>query len=433
MPRWPAATALGLRPGTIVVDPDPEPGAINVTSAWVGGVTSTGASVKARCADSATLTLRYATNEALIGATSVAGTEGGDEVFAFTLSGLSANTRYYYGFTNAELAGSFKTFPTEGSQASFTVAAASCAGGSGAQYVTGPTKTSNSPAFDKIRARDPAVFIHTGDRHYRDISTNNVPAFRTAYRDVISNNRQKLLHLYVPVAYSWSDHDYGANDSTGASASRPAARQVYREHVPYWPLDSAGAIYQKFTIGRVLFILLDCHSERSANGAPDTPEKSMLGTEQKQWLKDTLLAADEKVIVISISTPWTVGGSTWQVFPNERQELAEFFEDNDLTSRIFLLAGDFHFNAADAGTNTQFDPDAVTPGPPVVVFAPLDANFTTSYGTYSEGIHKDRKQQYGTLHFADNGDEIVLTAKGWAVTDATEAEQFSLVVTYDGT
>lgn len=427
------ATGKGFKPPTVIPEPDPDPGNVTVDFAWSGNLSATTATVKVRCADASSLTLRYATNEALTGASTSTGTEGSDEIWTFSLSGLSAGTRYYYGFANASLTGTFQTFPTDGSEASFLIAASSCAGHSGGQYRTIAANTSDSPAFTKIVAKDPLLFVHTGDRHYRDISSNNVAAFRTAYRDVMRNGTQKDLHRLVPVAYQQSDHDWGGNDSTGSSACKPAFHQVYREHVPHWPVLNSQNIYQKWVIGRTLHILLDCHSDRSPNSQADTSAKTLLGATQKAQLKSDLLAATAKVIVIYITTPWIAGGATWQVYPNERQELAEFFEDNDLTDKIILVGGDFHHLSADDGTNTQFDPGSVNPGPIYLGYSPLDAGWTNPQGTYSEGIHRVTHQQYGTLEFTDAGSTITARFRGYAVSGSNETTEIDFTHVFDGT
>jgi phosphodiesterase/alkaline phosphatase D-like protein len=415
--------------------PDPDPDPLTVEFAWVGNVSGTGATIKARIPEAASTSLRYSTNPDLSGGSTVSGTEGADEMWTFALSGLSAATRYYYGWTNASLTGSFRTFPTSGN---FLIATASCAGTTGATYPGSTPRTSNAPTFDRIRDRDPALFIHMGDRHYRDIGSNNVSAYRLAYQNVLANQRQKDLHLAVPVAYAWDDHDFGSDDSYSASASKPAAQQTYREHVPHWPLPESDSIQQTFTVGRVRFILLDCRSYRSSNTATDNSSKTALGAIQKAWLKSTLLAATEPCIVVAVQMGW-IGSNltqfTWGVYGTERRELAEFFEDNGLTSRLILINGDNHFIAADDGTNSQYDPDAVTLGPLCLNAAPMDAGFTSSFGTWSTGIFKTRKQQYATIDFADTGTQITATIKGWALSaspGATESQLFSVSKVFAG-
>lgn len=412
---------------------------MTVQWAWVGGVSDDSAKVKARIADSTTATLRYSTSPTLTSYSTASGTEGNDEVFTFTLSGLAADTTYYYGFAGSTVTGKFRSFPTEGEAASFSIATASCAGeppdGGSADYI-GPGNTSNTPVFAHVVTRDPLMFLHLGDRGYPDISTNNVPAFRDNYNENMQNANQLAMHLAMAVDYVWDDHDFGANNSSGASASKPAAQSVYREHVPHWTLPSGSLIYHTYVIGRVRFIICDARSERSSHGATDNSSKTVLGATQKQWLKDGLLAATEPLIVVATINPWIgTGGNSWGIYSTERAELAEYLEDNNLTERVLLLSGDNHFVAADDGTNSQYDTGSSDPGPVVAQFASMDGAFSANDGTWSEGIFKVRRQQYGTLDFADDGTEITVTVKGWALSaspGATEAELFSLQHVYTG-
>jgi phosphodiesterase/alkaline phosphatase D-like protein len=422
-----------IRGGTGFAPPGPpEPDPVTVTFAWVGAVTSSGATVKARSADATAMTLRYSLNSDLSNYLTAVGTEGNDEVWTFVVSGLSANTLYYYGFAGSDLEGQVRTFPS--GESSFVIAAGSCAGQTNqAQYVTGAARTSDSPAFARILDRDPALFIHLGDLHYKDINTNNVASFRSAYRDVLANDRQHDLYRQVPFAYIWDDHDFGANDSNGSSASKPAAQTAYRDYVPHYTVPAA-AIYQTFVIGRVRVILLDVRSERTANTATDNSAKTMLGATQKAWFKSTLSAATEPVILVAMGSSWNATlPDSWGSFSTERQELAEYFEDNDLTDRIILLHGDIHGVLGDDGENTQWDPGSSNDGPMLLGFAPLDGNSTTYTGTYQEGPTLTTRQQYGTLSFVDAGATITVTANAWASSGtSSESEVFEVVKVFAG-
>lgn len=404
----------------------------DVEFGWVGNVTTTSATVKARV-PTGTPTLVYSTDSNLTDPDNLSGTEGSDSVWTFNLSGLSANTTYYWSIVGWALSGKVRTFPSSGS---FTIAAASCAGHPGvgnAEYTTGATETSDSPAFDRIRDRDPALFIHMGDLHYRDLNTSSSASYRTAYRDVLANTRQHALYRNVPTAYVWDDHDYGPNDSDGTYTHKATPQAVYREYVPHWTLPSASAIYQTFTIGRVRFILLDVRSERSPNGNTDNSSKTMLGATQKQWLKDTLDAATEPCIVLGLIDAWNSSlTDDWGSFSTERQELAEFFEDFGHTDKLFLLHGDIHAIMGDDGTNTQYDPGSVNDGPPLAGFAPLDGGATTYSGTYTQAASTDSNQQYGTLTFIDTGSQITVTARAYEVSDSTEVEAWNFSKVYTG-
>lgn len=422
MRRWGHS---GGQTGYAPVEPTP----ITVGWVWVGGVTSNGARVLARSTDASSVTLRYSTNSDLSGFGTVAGTEGTDDVWAFDLSGLFANTRYYGGFAGSDVTFTFLTFPTAGSAYSFGVWAASCAGHSGGEYVT--DDVSNAPTFDKIRARlesgDIIGGVHMGDRHYRDINSDNDGLFQDAYNDVMDAGKQLDLHLAGWMDYHWDDHDFGPNDSHAGSASKPAAQTVYRTHVPHWTLADDEGIYHTYVIGRVRFIVLDVRSFRSQNGATDNSSKTMLGADQKQWLKDTLDESDEPCVVVFCGSPWNGDDSiTWGVFSTERDELIDYFDTNGHTSRLLMVHGDNHFLAFDDGTNAPG-------GIPTAQLAPLDAGFTTSDGTWTSGIIKDEQQQYGALYFADTGSQITVTVKGWSVNSSSvETEEFSEDIVYAG-
>ncbi|MFC2172968.1 alkaline phosphatase D family protein, partial [Acidobacteriota bacterium] len=181
--------------------------------------------------------------------------------------------------------------------------------------------------------------------------------FRKAMGRGLRTPSQSRLYRSTPVAYTWDDHDFGPDNSDRTSPSREAAATAYRQVVPHYPLPAGNngiPIYQAFTIGRVHFIMIDGqHVSVATHHEPDGPEKSMLGEEQKQWLKDELLSAREKnlFIVWANGVPWIVEPmskeDTWGHYHHERQEIARFIEENDLSDRMLMVSGDAHMLAID--------------------------------------------------------------------------------------
>src|SRR3954468_21967953 len=243
---------------------------------WAGAVTATSAVVKVRV-----------TMEGVAVRLSV-GAGGGGQVFftepqqaprsrivAFELKNLKPTTHYLYnvevnGRFDRTTLGQFTTF-SEGA-ASFTFAFASCA-----------RTASSHLVFRTIREDRPLFFMNVGDFHYLNINSDSPEKFYAAYDEVLSSPLQAELYRNLPFVYIWDDHDYGGNNSSRTAASHSAARAVYNDYVPHYPLPAGerdAPIYQAFSVGRARFILTDLRSERTPDNEKDTPAKTMMGPQQ---------------------------------------------------------------------------------------------------------------------------------------------------------
>ena len=383
---------------------------------WAGGTTESSVSVKARLdQDSTRVRLAVSKRPDMAGATysgeTAAGEDQNHRVVSLAVDGLSPATRYYYaveadGHMDTSRQGTFRTLP--GDAASFEFAFASCA-----------RLGSNGAVYDAIREADPLFFLAIGDWHYANIDTNNPDLFRDAYQETLTSPAQAALYRSTSVGYVWDDHDYAGNNSDSRSVAREAARLAYRESVPHYPLpagDGDAAIYQAFTVGRARFIMTDTRSERTPTSEPDGPSKSMLGVQQKEWLKSELLAARDRypLIVWVNPDPWIdpagPGKDSWGGYATERSEMADFIAENGITG-VLMLSGDAHMLAIDDGTNSDFS-TAGNAGFPVFHAAALDKHGRVKGGPYSEGAYPG-SGQFGLVQVVDNGGpEITVTLSG---------------------
>ena len=152
---------------------------------------------------------------------------------------------------------------------------------------------SNHVIWDAMREKNPDMFIHLGDLHYNDINTPDTDLFRDAFNGTVEQDKQKLFWSNQSNYYMWDDHDYGANNSDKDSPSRANAIEFYLENVPVRNIvedPETNGISQYWIVGRCLFILTDCRSNRD-DWMIDTedPDKKLLGDYTKQWFKDLLL------------------------------------------------------------------------------------------------------------------------------------------------
>lgn len=345
-----------------------------------------------------------------------------------SITGLDPATRYWWqtednSVIDISVTGRFQTHPTLGQPASFTIAAASCAGlgsafpGSGSELAS--DRLSDHPVFDTVRQTDPLMFVHLGDIHYYDLGSDlhgivgggSLANYRASYDDVLAQSRQAQLYREIPLAYTWDDHDFGPNDSDGTLIDKGNAATVYRERVPHYSLSDSDAIYQSWQIGRVLFIASDIRYYRDPNGDPQGPSKTMLGAAQKAWLGGLLSSSSAEALVWFMGSQWLhpSGSDTWASFTDERQELADLFVEYGWADRMVMVYGDRHALGIDSGAGNDWG------GFPVLMAASLDASPSVGdvAGAFDVLPNVGGRDQYGTIAVTDDGTIIKIALSAW--------------------
>ncbi len=336
-------------------------------------------------------------------------------IATFQLEDLTPGMAYRYWVLLDEvsynLEGSFRT-PTDG-PFSFKVAFGNCSR-------TGST----SPIYTDILEKAPLMFMHLGDFHYENIKIAAPYKFREAYKQVLTSPTQSKLFQNTPIMYVWDDHDYGGDNTNSESKSAQTAQDLYRHCVPHFPLaQDEGAIYQTFRIGRIKFIVTDGRSNRDPDTLPDNASKSMLGSDQKEWLKDELLKGKFEgpltIWVNNVSWISSADPDTWAGYQTERNEIATFIEDNEITN-IAMLCGDAHILAMDDGSNNRFG-DQGKRLFPVFHAGPLDSIPRFRGGPYTQ-VAPLENGHFGMMEVVDSGNGIDVFWSGYSVTQ-TEAKR----------
>jgi len=365
------------------------------------------------------------------------------------LTGLSANTKYYFGVyvdsvlddtlndadndTNA-YTGTFRTFPPAGEPATFQFVF-SCSGKPG---------TERNAIWETMADVDALFFLHTGDLYYSDQGSNpkgyaSKDDFRNKF-DLKLNcypgkngAREASYHRKVPIAYMWDDHDFGKNNSVGTSGpgaiSKNYVHPVYREYFPHYPLIGSGTtnICQKFSVGRVLFLMTDLRTDAQTPGT--TFDKTRMGAEQKEWFKKELLEANGvySAIIWVNTVPWTgapvTGEDRWQSYTNERAEISNFIKDNNIQG-FCALAGDTHCTAIDDGTNTDFS-EGGGAAFPIFHAGPLGSHNSVKGGPYSKGSTAVSDRNFGVVAVTDNSDYVEITWTGKNLDGSTATNESS--------
>ena len=410
---------------------------------WVGGTTDSSAAVCARLSEKANdVCLLVSANAELDNPHEYQpSTSSDDHVYRFEIDDLEPDTEYHYGIKlgsqTSNRTGTFRTHSPLGEPADFTIASSSCAGlrpeHPGNDDAVVPERVSNHPVFDTIRARQPLMFIHTGDLHYYDIGDgdevpdHDVATFRRAYDDVFAQSKQQALYRDIATAYVWDDHDFGPDNSDSTSKGRENACQVYRERVPHYGLHDDYGIWQSWQIGRVLFVLLDVRAYRSPND-DDSKDKTMLGTAQKKWLRELLESSKAAFLVLVTGSRWfdNTTDDSWDSFADERKQLIDLFTETKWIKRMCVLSGDMHAIAIDTGKNAPG-------GIPTFQFAPLDSDpqDPALEDHYDLGPTLPGTGQYGILAVKDDGKRLSVTGTGYRNDEKLLSHTVTIEARYD--
>lgn len=389
--------------------------AITVDHVLSGAVTHNSARVIARLSAEATVVLEYATNSGFTGSdttSSVGVTSGNDLIADFSLSGLSANTQYYYRVVINGVAdttvGKFKTYST--GAYSFTYA-----------FSGDADIVDSQDVYTRIVARNPQFFFALGDTPYIDNTAASVTNYQNGFKDWFGDATVSSMLQAFQYEYIWDDHDYADNNSNSSATGKTYAQDTYRQHIPHYPLEDADAIYHSFQVGRVLFLVTDLRSERTGS--------TFMSSTQMTWFKGEITAAasDSSIglIVWANSIPWidTSGTSTdtWDGADAQRTEIANHITSVGMQNNFCIISADAHMVAADDGTNSEG-------GFPVFQSAPLNRSNSTKGGPYSEGTYASSNGQYSIMSITDDGTDIAVNVKGYNGSD-TQLYSFDFTAT----
>jgi len=262
-----------------------------------------------------------------------------------TIGGLSPATTYWYRFIvngrgqeggHSLPMGQFRTAPAIGSKSDFVVGYGSCANFS---------YDSEQPVWRAVSAHMPDLFFNLGDNIYCD-------SFEPFVLD-FEYQRQRGVATYqhvgrnIPQLAIWDDHDFGLNDHDRTNPIKDNALEAFKRYWlnPAYGLPDTPGVFFSYRYSAVDFIFTDGRYYRDPNAQEDTPEKTMLGKQQLEWLKDTLKASDGVFKILACGSGWSKnkgpGGDAWSSCLHERDGLFDFIRDEEIEG-VILISGDTH-------------------------------------------------------------------------------------------
>ena len=320
----------------------------------------------------ANVSWRVATDESFTNVVNSGSTTVGSET-DFTLKvdaqNLQSNTKYFYQFTvgpNSSVVGKTKTLPS-GTVDQVKLAVVSCS-----NYASGYFNVYKEIA----QMGDLDAIIHLGDYIYEYADSGygslrkleptheliNLADYRMRHALHKKDSNSQQMHASLPMIAVWDDHEV-ANDTwiSGAenhdattegnfAARKASAIKAYFEWMPIRPVTPGvdGRIYRQFKFGDLVNLLmldtrqagrdqqLSYASFLTADGSFDAEKfqtelasttRTMLGAEQKTWLKESLSSSIEtwqvlgsQVLMMKNNLPSAV------LLPDPLAPLVEFTE-----------------------------------------------------------------------------------------------------------
>lgn len=300
-------------------------------------------------------------------------------------------------------------------------------------FLTGSCSYFNEPVFDRpgtpygkdssifdAMAKEKAAFmLWLGDAWYtRDVDYySEWGLWYRASHDRALPVLQPFLKA-MPQLAIWDDHDYGPNDIGKNYILKDASRKVFNS---YFCNPSAGengqGIYTMTSWGDVDVFMTDDRWWRSAdrmkdsvNGKPN-PEKRMLGKQQMEWLKNSLLYSNAAFKIIAVGSQVLNPVSPfdkWWDFPAEYDELMNFLKEYNINGVLFLTGDRHHSEIIKVdreGTYPLYD----------ITCSPLTSG-THTFGAAEKNnpyrvLGIDEKQNYTRLSFSGKRNERKLTVE----------------------
>jgi alkaline phosphatase D len=194
--------------------------------------------------------------------------------------------------------------------------------------------------------------------------TVSLSDYRLRYSVYHMDHSLQKLHQNFPWICVWDDHE-SANNSfeggaqnhnagEGAWADRKlAAQQAYFEWLPIRPKQvSSYEIFRKFSYGPMLDLFMvdtRLHGRDEQGVNQSDPNRSILGSDQYQWLTDELNQSASQWKVLGnqvIFAPVTVFGipindDAWDGYPAERNAVLDHVRDNSIDN-FTIITGDVH-------------------------------------------------------------------------------------------
>lgn len=246
---------------------------------------------------------------------------------------------------SSSLDGHFRTAPLADDPARIVFAVSSCQ-----EYRRQDAPEGGFRIYPSILELDPDFFVNTGDIVYYDRWAKNLELARWVWARMFSLPTNLAFHRQVSSYFMKDDHDTWMNDAWPTRDVNHMGKFTFAEgqatFLEQVPMD--GVTYRTFRWGKDVQIwMVEGRDYRSANTDPDGPGKTIWGSEQIAWFKETVQKSDATFRILISPTP-LVGPDRDNKFDShanagfqfEGKMLRAFIAQQD---NMIVISGDRHW------------------------------------------------------------------------------------------
>jgi len=257
------------------------------------------------------------------------------------VKGLQPDTQYRYRILHAEkvIAADpsqvLTTAPKAAAPAKVRLAISSCA-----KEDAGSRAVWNRMASEQV---DAVVLI--GDTPY--IDSTELEKQTQRHREFAAVPEYQALLRSRPCWWTWDDHDFAGNDSSGLAVGKENTRLVFTRYRPQREYgDGEGGIYTSFRRGPVEVFVLDTRwFSMTEPSFASSHRPTLLGAKQWDWLQKGLLASTAPFKMLACGMIWddkeNFESDDWGTYKHELTAIQKFIGENKI-SGVILMGGDIH-------------------------------------------------------------------------------------------
>ncbi|NLT70210.1 MAG: alkaline phosphatase family protein [Verrucomicrobiaceae bacterium] len=199
--------------------------------------------------------------------------------------------------------------------------------------------------WNRMASENVDAVVLIGDTPY--IDSTDLEKQTQRHREFAAVEEYQALLRSRPCWWTWDDHDFAGNDSSGLAAGKENARLVvtrYRPQAVYG--DGEGGIYTRFRRGPVEVFLLDTRWYAMTEPSfASSHRPTMLGAKQWEWLQQGLLASTAPFKILACGVIWddklNAESDDWGTYKHELTAIQKFIGEHKIPG-VILMGGDIH-------------------------------------------------------------------------------------------